>query len=178
MNAYLGPNLVSLNPYMNTSFLHRRDFLRVAAKSAIGVAAASTLCAFGRKNTGISGEQPNIVMFVMDDLNDWVTPLGYYQAKTPNLDRLAKSGVTFKNAHAPGVFCAPSRTAILTGIHSSTTGCYSNEVFHYDHPDLVTLQMAFKQQGTIPTERGKYTTTGRDILTSVAGMNILHEAKK
>jgi len=39
MNAYLGPNLVSLNPYMNTSFLHRRDFLRVAAKSAIGVAA-------------------------------------------------------------------------------------------------------------------------------------------
>lgn len=147
MNAYLGPNLVSLNPYMNTSFLHRRDFLRVAAKSAIGVAAASTLCAFGRKNTGISGEQPNIVMFVMDDLNDWVTPLGYYQAKTPNLDRLAKSGVTFKNAHAPGVFCAPSRTAILTGMHASTTGCYSNEVFHYDHPDLVTLQMAFKQAG-------------------------------
>jgi len=73
MNAYSGPNLVSLNPYMNTSFLHRRDFLRVAAKSAIGVAAAGTLCAFGRKNTGISGEQPNIVMFVMDDLNDWVT---------------------------------------------------------------------------------------------------------
>jgi len=132
---------------MNTSFLHRRDFLRVAAKSAIGVAAAGTLCAFGRKNTGISGEQPNIVMFVMDDLNDWVTPLGYYQAKTPNLDRLAKSGVTFKNAHAPGVFCAPSRTAILTGMHASTTGCYSNEVFYYDHPDLVTLQMAFKQAG-------------------------------
>lgn len=147
MNAYLGPNLVSLNPYMNTSFLHRRDFLRVAAKSAIGVAAASTLCAFGRKNTGISGEQPNIVMFVMDDLNDWVTPLDYYQAKTPNLDRLGKSGVTFKNAHAPGVFCAPSRTAILTGMHASTTGCYSNEVFHYDHSDLVTLQMAFKQAG-------------------------------
>lgn len=90
-------------------------------------------------------EPPNVIFFVMDDLNDWVTPLGYNQVKTPNLDRLAKSGVTFRNAHAPGVFCAPSRTAILTGMHASTTGCYENEVFHYDHPDVVTIQMAFKQ---------------------------------
>lgn len=44
MNAYLGTNLVALNPSMNTP-LHRRDFLRVAAKSAIGVAATGTLCA-------------------------------------------------------------------------------------------------------------------------------------
>ena len=95
MSSSMETNLVSLNPFIAIP-LHRRDFLRMAAKSAIGVAAASTLCAFGRKNTGISGEQPNIVMFVMDDLNDWVTPLGYYQAKTPNHDRLAKSGVTFK----------------------------------------------------------------------------------
>jgi len=99
------------------------------------------------KNLSISGEQPNVIMFVMDDLNDWITPLGYDQVKTPNLDRLAKTGVIFRNAHAPGVFCAPSRTAILTGMHASTTGCYSNEVFHYDHPDLVTLQMAFKNAG-------------------------------
>jgi len=167
MNAYLGTNLVSLNPYMNTS-LHHCDFLKVAAKSFIryrllacltillGLTINTPLQATpnkgliessGSKNMSISGEQPNIIMFVMDDLNDWVTPLGYDQAKTPNLDRLAKTGVTFKNAHAPGVFCAPSRTAILTGMHASTTGCYSNEVFHYDHPDLVTLQMAFKQAG-------------------------------
>ena len=99
------------------------------------------------KSLSISGEQPNVIMFIMDDLNDWVTPLGYNQVKTPNLDRLAKSGVIFNNAHAPGIFCAPSRTAILTGMHASTTGCYSNEVFHYDHPDLVTLQMAFKHAG-------------------------------
>lgn len=99
------------------------------------------------RDPGVQRERPNVIMFIMDDLNDWITPLGYVQAKTPNLDRLAKSGVTFTNAHAPGVFCAPSRTAILTGMHASTTGCYENEVFHYDHPDLVTLQMAFKQAG-------------------------------
>ena len=128
MKAYLGTNLVSLNPYMNTP-LHRRDFLRVAAKSFIlyqllagltillGLTINTSLQATpnkeiiessSSKNMSVSGEQPNIVMFVMDDLNDWITPLGYDQAKTPNLDRLVKSGVTFVNAHAPGVFCAPS----------------------------------------------------------------------
>ncbi|MFC1760664.1 sulfatase [Planctomycetota bacterium] len=100
-----------------------------------------------RSSLNNSEKQPNVIMFIMDDLNDWVTPLGYDQVKTPNLDRLAKSGVIFQNAHAPGVFCAPSRTAILTGLHASTTGCYESEVFHYDHPNLVTLQMAFKNTG-------------------------------
>ena len=69
-----------------------------------------------------SVSQPNVIMFVTDDLNDWVNPLGYNQAITPNLDRLARMGVTFTNAHAPGVYCAPSRTAIWTGLHASTTG--------------------------------------------------------
>tara|TARA_B100000809_G_scaffold141837_1_gene139386 strand:- start:16609 stop:18153 length:1545 start_codon:yes stop_codon:yes gene_type:complete len=90
---------------------------------------------------------PNVIMFVMDDLNDWVGPLGYEQVITPNLDRLAKSGVTFRNAQAPGVYCAPSRTAILTGMQSSTTGFYENEVFHYDRPDLESLQMVFNDAG-------------------------------
>jgi ABC-type proline/glycine betaine transport system substrate-binding protein len=35
---------------------------------------------------------------VLDDLCDWVGPLGYKQAQTPNMDRLASSGVTFTNA--------------------------------------------------------------------------------
>jgi len=92
-------------------------------------------------------KQPNVIFFAMDDLNDWVTPLGYNQAKTPNMDRLAKMGVVFTYAHAPGVFSAPSRAAIMTGMNASTTGCYGEDPFQYDHPDLVTLQMAFKNGG-------------------------------
>jgi len=94
-----------------------------------------------------ASEKPNVIMFSMDDLNDWVGPLGCGQAITPNLDRLAQSGVTFMNAHAPGIFCAPSRTAIWTGLQASTTGCYEIEVYHHDFPDLVPMQMAFKQGG-------------------------------
>jgi arylsulfatase A-like enzyme len=92
-------------------------------------------------------DQPNIVFFALDDLNDWINPLGYHQAITPNLDRLAASGVMFTNAHAPGVYCAPSRTAIFTGLQSTTTGCYQYELFYYDYPSLVPLQMAFQQGG-------------------------------
>lgn len=102
-----------------------------------------------------SGTQPNVIFFSTDDLNDWVSPLGYSQAKTPNLDRLAKQGVVFTSAHAPGVFCAPSRTAIMTGLNASTTGCYAEDPFQFDHPNLVTLQMAFKQGGYSTYGAGK-----------------------
>ena len=92
-------------------------------------------------------ERPNVLMFVVDDLNDWVSPLGEQQAITPNLDRLAKRGVTFTNAHTPGVFCAPARTAIWTGLHASTTGCYANQIYFYDKPEVQPLQLAFNKAG-------------------------------
>lgn len=99
------------------------------------------------RGAAVKPEQPNIVFFVLDDLNDWINPLGYHQAITPNLDRLAESGIIFTHAHAPGVYCAPSRTAIFSGLQATTTGCYQNEIFFYDYPDLVSLQMAFQQGG-------------------------------
>lgn len=55
-------------------------------------------------NTNNTSDQPNVIFFATDDLNTWVNPLGYNQAKTPNLDRLSAMGITFTNAHAPGVF--------------------------------------------------------------------------
>ncbi|MEN8775487.1 MAG: sulfatase [Polaribacter sp.] len=91
--------------------------------------------------------QPNVIMLALDDLNDWINPLGYAQAKTPNFDRLAKAGVNFTNAHAPNSYCAPSRSAIWTGLQSSTTGCYKDEVFHYDYPNLLPMHLAFKKGG-------------------------------
>jgi arylsulfatase A-like enzyme len=53
----------------------------------------------------------------------------------------------FTHAHAPGVDCAPSRTAIITGLQATTTGCYQYELFYIDNPDPVSLQMAFQRGG-------------------------------
>lgn len=97
--------------------------------------------------TGLLAVKPNVIFFAVDDMNDWSEPMGSTMAKTPNLDRLAKMGVTFTNAHTAGIYCAPSRAAIFTGRYASTTGCYSDHVYFYDHPEYTPLQVAFKEGG-------------------------------
>lgn len=92
-------------------------------------------------------ERPNVIFFAVDDMNDWISPMGYKGAVTPNLDRLAKMGVTFQNAHAPATYCAPSRTSIFTGRYATTTGCYETQVFFHDHPQIVPMQQSFKNSG-------------------------------
>ena len=61
-------------------------------------------------------------MIVCDDLNDYVSPLaGHPQAKTPNIAKLARSGVVFKRAYSNNPICAPSRSSFLTGIYPHTS---------------------------------------------------------
>ena len=67
--------------------------------------------------------KPNVLFISVDDLNDWIGCLGGHpQAKTPNFDRLAASGVLFTNAHCPAPACNPCRTAIMTGIAPNVSG--------------------------------------------------------
>ena len=69
--------------------------------------------------------KPNVLFIAVDDLNDWVGCMGGHpQAKTPNVDRLAKEGVLFSNAHCQAPICGPSRASIMTGLAPSTTGIY------------------------------------------------------
>ena len=71
--------------------------------------------------------RPNVLFIALDDLNDWVGCLGGHpQARTPNLDRLAASGVLFDNAHCPAPACNPSRSAIFTGLSPHLSGLYAN----------------------------------------------------
>ena len=49
---------------------------------------------------GVNGAAPNILFIAVDDLNDWVNCMGGREGvHTPNIDRLAKRGVLFTNAH-------------------------------------------------------------------------------
>ena len=70
-------------------------------------------------------EKPNILLIVCDDLNDYVETLGGHpQAKTPNIDRLAKMGTLFANGHCQSPVCNPSRASMMTGRYPHTTGIY------------------------------------------------------
>ena len=73
-----------------------------------------------------ASERPNVLFISIDDLNDWIGPLGHEAAITPNMDRLAERGMTFTNAHSPSMVCNPTRTAIMLGLHPSSTGIFGN----------------------------------------------------
>jgi arylsulfatase A-like enzyme len=68
-----------------------------------------------------SQEKPNVIVVLADDIG--VGDISYYRkinsqnsiVETPNLDKIAKSGMIFTDAHSPAALCAPSRYAIMTG---------------------------------------------------------------
>ncbi len=93
--------------------------------------------------------KPNILFISMDDLNDWIGCLGGHpQAHTPNLDRLAASGILFTNAHCPAPACNPCRTAIMTGLAPNTSGLYSNrQKMREVLPDAELIPKYFTRHG-------------------------------
>jgi len=76
----------------------------------------------------VAQDKPNVLFISVDDLNDWTgISKGHPDVKTPNLDRLAKRGVYFSNAHAAVAVCTPSRLSVLSSLSPVTTGCYTNK---------------------------------------------------
>jgi arylsulfatase A-like enzyme len=68
--------------------------------------------------------KPNVVLILADDLGWADTTLyghtSYY--RTPNLERLARRGMTFTRAYSASPLCSPTRSAILTGLSPARTG--------------------------------------------------------
>ncbi|XP_052561629.1 steryl-sulfatase isoform X2 [Tympanuchus pallidicinctus] len=79
-------------------------------------------CAINNVNT-YSVSNPNVVLLIADDLG--IGDLGCYGNKTlrtPNIDRLAKEGVTLTQHLAASPLCTPSRAAFLTGRYPIRSG--------------------------------------------------------
>lgn len=105
-----------------------------------------------------AADKPNVLFIAVDDLNDWIGSLGGHpQAKTPNMDALAKRGVNFTRAYCASPVCNPSRTALMTGLRSSTSGVYSNDIDRAKSPakDVVPLNTHFHNNGYYVAAAGK-----------------------
>ncbi|HUU58627.1 MAG TPA: sulfatase-like hydrolase/transferase, partial [Phycisphaerae bacterium] len=71
--------------------------------------------------------QPNILWICTDQQRfDTLGCCGNRFVRTPNLDRLAESGVLFDSAFAQSPVCTPSRASFLTGRYPRTTRCRQN----------------------------------------------------
>jgi arylsulfatase A-like enzyme len=87
------------------------------------------LTAFVAAPGGASAEEakPDLVCIIVDDLNDWLGYLGGHpDAKSPNIDALAGSGMVFPQAYCNAPQCRPSRTSLNYGKYPFKTGTYFN----------------------------------------------------
>ena len=66
--------------------------------------------------------RPNILLLVAEDMSPRVGAFGDRVARTPRLDALASEGIRFPNTFTTAGVCAPSRAALVTGVHQNTLG--------------------------------------------------------
>lgn len=90
--------------------------------------ASSVIQAAPKAKVRSAAGKPNVLFIIADDLRDYPAWMGGHpQARTPNMDRLAKKGMRFTNAHCNFALCNPSRTSLLTGMFAASNGVYGNE---------------------------------------------------
>lgn len=65
---------------------------------------------------------PNILWITAEDISPALGCYGDPQAITPNIDSLAQEGIVYTQVYASAPICAPARSALITGIHATTTG--------------------------------------------------------
>ncbi len=94
----------------------------------------------------------NVLLLMVDDLNNWNGSGGYYpESITPNIDKLAQSGVMFQNGFCASPVSNPSRNALWSGFRPATSGIDSNSGGYIRDIDgfanTTTMNQHFLQNG-------------------------------
>ena len=106
---------------------------------------------------------PHILFIAVDDLRPEFGAYGANYIKSPNLDRLARSGMTFKRAYCQQAVCSPSRTSLLTGVRPDTSKVWDLQThFRTALPGVITLGQHFKSHGYFVQGMGKIFHGGFD----------------
>ena len=89
----------------------------------------------------------NVLLLTVSGLRaDHLGAYGYDQARTPNIDALARSGVHFRSAYTPQPDANPAHAAILSGTHPTTNGVRADSVDRLD-PSAPTVAQALVERG-------------------------------
>ncbi|WP_298551336.1 sulfatase [uncultured Algibacter sp.] len=121
--------------------------------------------AFCYLSIGISfaQKQPNVLIFLVDDLRNELGCYGNNIVKSPNIDTLAENGILFNKAYCQQAICAPSRMSILTGLRPETIGIY--DIFtpmRKLRKDIVSMPQFFKANNYKTVSIGKVYHHSRD----------------
>lgn len=95
----------------------RRDFLTGTAAGLAGLALGDRLTSGATASTD---KRPNVLLIMSDEHNPHVTGCyGNSIVRTPNMDALAETGVTFENHYCNSPLCVPSRSSLTAGKYAS-----------------------------------------------------------
>ncbi|HOJ33500.1 MAG TPA: arylsulfatase [Candidatus Hydrogenedentes bacterium] len=132
------------------SKMNRRNAVKNLAVLGSGIIAAACNThshTQGRFDKKVPVRKPNIIFILADDLG--YGDLGCYgqeQIQTPNLDTLAAEGVRFTQCYSGSTVCAPSRCALMTGLHTGHCRIRGNDRVPLEEED-VTVAEVLKQAG-------------------------------
>ncbi len=100
----------------------------------------ATLCIGSSLNAVAEAPKKNLLFILTDQQSyDALSISGNSILKTPNIDRLGKQGVFFRNAYTPQAVCGPARSSILTGHTAENTGITSNTVYLDCDPNAMAM---------------------------------------
>jgi arylsulfatase A-like enzyme len=138
--------------------MNRRSFLK---RAAMAITAAATAPHANAQNAEAAAH-PNIIIILADDLGygDVSCLNSNSKIQTPNIDRLAKAGMKFTNAHSPSGVCSPTRYGLLTGRYAWRTRLSQSVLWGYSPPLItqrrLTLPKLLKEKGYRTAGIGKW----------------------
>ena len=134
----------------------RRELLQAGLRAAPLAALPAALepgAAQGRRR---SGPRFNVLFLAVDDLRPDLGCYGHPVVRTPHIDRLAASGLSFTRTYCQQAAGNPSRTSLLTGRRPDTTRVFDLEThFRRHEPGIVTLPQHYNKHGYVTTAFGK-----------------------
>ncbi|MEW4486606.1 sulfatase [Thalassoglobus sp. JC818] len=122
--------------------------------SLVLVACLVSNCAHAEESVS---QRPNVLWIYVDDMSDWLGCNGDSLAQTPNIDRLASSGVLFENAFMPSPVCSTTRSALITGTMQTTFGLHQHRTMIKDPlpENVVTVPELFREAGYLTFNEAK-----------------------
>ncbi|MBP88120.1 MAG: iduronate sulfatase [Planctomycetaceae bacterium] len=101
-------------------------------------------------------QHPNVLFIAVDDLRPQLGGYGKPEIHSPNIDRLAASGVVFNRAYCMVPTCGASRASLMTGIRPSRSRFVNYLTWaERDAPGITTLNTHFKNHGYYTISNGK-----------------------
>ncbi|MBP1839924.1 sulfatase [Formosa algae] len=101
-------------------------------------------------------KRPNVLFISVDDLRPTLGAYGDSTAITPNIDKLAEDGMTFRQTFSQVAVCAPSRASLMTGIRPDSTRVWHlGDEFRKINPNTVTMPQYFSKNGYHTVNLGK-----------------------